>query len=157
MIIDSRPALVEGDTALIPLGGLAKDGYATIDKEFARLDKYYWHLDDMGYARTTISRKNHRLQHFIVGKPEKGFHVDHINRDRLDNRKANLRHITHQSNQYNSGLWKHNTSGHKGVFWDKERAKWQVRVGRRGFVGRYKTLEEALKARKEAENVYIHI
>lgn len=41
------------------------------------------------------------LHHFIAGKPPKGMVTDHINRNRLDNRRENLRHCTHAQNQYN--------------------------------------------------------
>jgi hypothetical protein len=118
--------------------------------------KHIWHIDDLGYARCKNRKVSFRLHTLIAGKPEKGMVIDHINQNRLDNRKANLRIITRRENQYNSGLWRHNTSGHKGVSWSEERQRWVATMGRKGLRKRFNTLEEAITARKEAEYERIH-
>ena len=49
---------------------------------------------------------------------------------------------------------KHNTSGYKGVLWDSERKKWKAEIifqKKKYFLGRYDKKEDAIKARKEAE------
>ena len=81
----------------------------------------------------------HRLigLHFI-DNPEDKRCIDHINRDRLDNRLCNLRWATHSENSLNTGLRKDNTSGYKGVSWEKSRNKWSYKKKR------YKTIEEIL-------------
>jgi hypothetical protein len=73
--------------------------------------------------------------------------IDHINRDGLDNTRANLRSCTNAENQWNTGLYSHNTSGHKGINYDKERNKWQVQLrhnGKKLSFGRYTKLEDAI-------------
>lgn len=55
--------------------------------------------------------------------------VDHVNRDTLDNRLSNLRLATPSQQQQNKGLFKNNTSGHRGVGWHKGCEKWQARIG----------------------------
>ena len=73
--------------------------------------------------------------------------VDHANGDPTDDRWENLRHATRRQNNGNAKKRRDNTSGIKGVHWDRERKKWFVAindaVGHRRALGRYKSLEEA--------------
>ena len=71
--------------------------------------------------------------------------LDHINLDGLDNRFSNLRVATRAQNQRNVGLSKRNTSGVKGVYFDKRDQKWvaDIHAGRRVRLGSFKTLEAA--------------
>ena len=157
---ERRPAIIKGNTAKIPVGLNAKDGYAIVDKDkAAEIEKYLW-CDHRGYAltRITVSRGNYKnvpMHHFIVGKPIDGKEIDHKNRNRRDNRAANLRMVTHKVNSRNSGMFKHNTSGYRGVAWDKSRNNWQARIkiaGKEIYLGRFNTKEQAHKARKDYEN-----
>lgn len=80
-----------------------------------------------------------------------GFIVDHEDGNPLNNRPTNLRLATRTQNAYNSKLSAANTSGVKGVTWDKESNKWlaQCRVeGKNWKIGRYLSLEEAERAVK---------
>ena len=75
--------------------------------------------------------------------------IDHINRNRTDNRLGNLRETTHALVQQNVGLRRDNTSGVTGVSWYKRMGKWRSRIV---VDGRYRTRwfdtqEEAVKAR----------
>lgn len=102
------------------------------------------------------NRDKHRLHRYIIGedKIEAGKVVDHINRNTLDNRKSNLRIVTVFENNQNIGMNSRNTSGVKGVFYDKRRSKWVANIYRNGkthFVRCY-TLDEAINARIKLEN-----
>lgn len=80
--------------------------------------------------------------------------IDHINRDRLDNRLENLREATRQCNARNIGLQQNNTSGIKGVTWDKSRIKWVAFIkvsGKHIPLGRYADKSDAAMRRWEAE------
>lgn len=78
--------------------------------------------------------------------------LDHINRDRSDNRFENLREATDQQNGYNQGRRRNNTSGHKGIWWHNKNATWCVEVAtpegrfRKSFVN----VEDAIAAKEEA-------
>ena len=83
--------------------------------------------------------------------------VDHINGNRLDNRKSNLRICHKEKNPINCKKYKNNTSGCKGVSWSKRLNKWQVTINinkRHIYLGLYSDLEEAITVRKEAEKKY---
>lgn len=78
-----------------------------------------------------------------------GKYVDHINGNKLDNRKINLRVCTHAENLRNRGATKANKSGLKGAYWSKQRGKWysEIKVGgKKKYLGVFATAEEAHKA-----------
>lgn len=82
-----------------------------------------------------------------------GAEVDHINRNRSDNRSENLRVVSHQVNTMNVGAHRNNTSGVKGVCWDKDERKWRAKItinGRRHNLGRYATIKDAASAYQSA-------
>lgn len=81
----------------------------------------------------------------------KGLEVDHINRNRLDNRRENLRLATHSENQVNMDK-KIGKSGFRGVRQMPGRTKWRAEItigGKREFIGSYGTAKEAAIARDE--------
>ena len=157
---DPRPAIIEGDIAKIPLGVNAKGGYAIVDADMAWLaDKHKWYLSDTGYAMTGLGRGKGRLRlhHAVVGKPTPKMHIDHINRNPLDNRRVNLREVTPSVNAANSKKPISNTSGIKNVRWDKLTRKWEVEIRRNGkkvFRNRYKKLEHAIIMRDIVKKLY---
>ena len=107
------------------------------------------HIDRLGYERITISGKiylSHRLAWLYVHGylPEK--EIDHINRIRNDNRIANLREATSQLNSLNTGMYKNNTSGSKGIYFNKKAKKWQAQIlidGKREYLGLYDDVKRA--------------
>ena len=120
------------------------------DKKYLeKVKQHKWCLDNNKY----VHNGKIRLHTFINGKPPQGLVTGHINRNKLDNRDENLRFCTHSENRINSGLRKDNTSGIKGVYWDKNRKKW-VAVIKRINLGRFKNKQYAIKARREAEQKY---
>lgn len=75
--------------------------------------------------------------------------VDHINRDRSDNRRSNLRLCSLAENNRNGSIRSNNNSGFKGVSWDKARGKWQAGIGLNGTrkaLGRFDSAEDAARA-----------
>lgn len=114
-------------------------GEALINKEDLNIVKQHkWYLNK-GYCATMIKGKFTFLHQFLAGKGH-----DHVNRNKLDNRRINLRKATQQQNVYNTGLRKNNTSGYKGV--SKLNTGWKARINMNGthyYLGRFKTKEEA--------------
>ena len=75
-----------------------------------------------------------------------GYEVDHKNGKGLDCRRDNLRLATKKQNQYNRGKNRRNTSGYKGVGWDKRYKKWAARIvvsGKTKHIGYYDSPELA--------------
>jgi hypothetical protein len=106
-------------------------------------------ITSKGYIYIGINRKQifaHRLAWLYVYGIMPPEQVDHINRNRSDNRISNLRLCNNIENAQNAKLNKNNKSGFKGVSWEKNRKKWQVYVyiNKRGkFFGYFDDLHEA--------------
>lgn len=149
---DKRPAIIENDYAKILLGASNNSKYATVDKEFAWLDKYIWCYDH-GYARTNINGKRKYMHHFVIGSPPKGLITDHRDRCKLNNRRNNLIHTTQDNNVLNADIRRDNTSGYIGIRFDKTRNKWEVRIKDK-FIGRFNELNHAATERRKAEIKY---
>lgn len=140
-------------TKIIPLPG-GKEAFVD-DKDYKELSKYNWHYDH-GYASRNITRvsgsKHVYMHRQILSFPE-GMEIDHINLDRLDNRRENLRICTRTENSHNMPMLSTNTSGYKGVTWDKANNKWiaQIDVNKKHMnLGRFTDIIEAARAYNEA-------
>lgn len=102
---------------------------------------------------------NIRLHRYIMGLEDNANEkiVDHINRDRSDDRKCNLRIVTNEQNNRNVGMYSHNTSGHKGISWNKDHNGWEVYIhqyNKKINLSIYTDLERAIQVREIAEIVY---
>lgn len=133
------------------------------DKEdYDKIKDYCWAYNKIGYLYTTLyngpKAKNKKiLLHRLIMNFPKNKVVDHINHNKKDNRKINLRICTQRENTINKKYPKINISGEVGVFFWQERNKWVARIGIMGktkTIGYFKTKEDAVKARKTAEEKY---
>lgn len=126
-------------------------------EDYDRIKEHYWKKDGQGYIcyRDPETEKLIKMHQFLLGV--KG--VDHINRKRNDNRKENLRKATEKENARNRGLQSNNTSGFTGVFKkiNSKSISWYAYIkvnGKNIHLGSFKTIEEAIKTRLEAELKY---
>ena len=90
-------------------------------------------------------------------QPKKNECIDHRNRDKLDNRRENLRIATHTINNRNIPIKNNNTSGCVGVSWYKERKKWYTTIKtttKAVFLGYFSNFDDAVRVRKNAELKY---
>jgi len=110
----------------------------------------------IGYLVATLdSRKQylHRMAYLYVTGEHPPAEIDHINRNRSDNRWANLRPATSGQNKYNLPKMRSNTSGHAGVSYSVRDKYFHAYIGVGGTrknIGYFKTLEEAVAARLSA-------
>lgn len=124
-------------------------------EDITRLKKYSWWVQDINKksVAAVINGKNTYIHRFLMNCPQ-GLVVDHINHNRADNRKKNLRVCTQKENMNN--LYP-NCKGGKYIF--KVGNKFRVQVPKNGknkHLGMFSTLEEAQKVVKEyIENLWI--
>jgi len=121
-----------------------------------KISKFKWCVGVNGYIICRSNKNIIRLHHLVL-QPIDGFVIDHINRDKSDNRIMNLRYATRAENGWNINVGKNNRSGTTGVFWYEKRGKWQVYIkvlGKRKHLGYFNDYNDAVDARKQAEMKY---
>jgi hypothetical protein len=132
---------------------LTKGYAAIIDAEDAeRVASHRWYASGSGhrvYGMRNADDTTRLLHRFILNTPE-GVHVDHINGNTLDNRKANLRLCTHAENMANR---RSDPSKCSGAWFDNRKGLWRAeirRLGTRRRLGYFKTKQEAEDAYQAA-------
>ena len=154
-----RIKLKDWDIVVLPfegkvLGKLRKDG--TRKEIFTSINNsgYHRHGDNRCVPEITRSR----LVWFAVNGPiPQGMQINHINHNTLDDKITNLELVTCQQNSWYRRKSKGNTSGFKGVSYNKREKKYESRIrtaGKRIFLGYYYTPEEAARAYDEAAREY---
>jgi hypothetical protein len=143
----------------IPIG----EGFVALvdDADYELVSAHKWCMHTIGYACTYIGtpkQEGFLLHRFLVGlgKGDKRC-VDHINGNKLDNRRENLRICSHAENMRNRKINKNNTSGFKGVRRNHRGEKWCARIKVDGVMvglGSYDTREAAHEAYKAAALKY---
>ena len=105
------------------------------DSGFDMLSKFKWFANKFNgkwYAvrsfGTRKTKKGSIMMHREIMKTVKGMDTDHIDGDGLNNQRKNLRACTHSENSCNRGKQKNNTSGFKGVTWNKTGKTWQAQI-----------------------------
>ena len=124
------------------------------DFDLVMAKKWHYSLSSANYGR---ARSNNVSMHRFIMQAQKGLEVDHINGDPLDNRRSNLRIVTHAQNQKNMKVHTTNVSGAKGVSWHKKASKWQAHImvdGKRYYLGVFKNIHEAAEAYKQAAKLH---
>lgn len=114
-------------------------------------------LTAAGYYRICIDGYRYLL-HRVIWLWMEGYwpehSIDHISRDKTDNRWCNLRPVSHQCNMRNTGVYAHNTSGIKGVSWYSKPKKWCGSIKINGInmrLGQFTDIVEATAHRLAAE------
>jgi len=121
--------------------------YSEEDQEL--IAKYKWYINESGYCISTINKKNVRMHRFILNCPD-DMVVDHINNNRLDNRRENLKITNVLNNNQNKQKQEGTYSSFVGVSWDKRRNKYtsQINVNRKHInLGYFEDSEKAAMAR----------
>lgn len=126
------------------------------DEDFDRLSAFNWFAQwakgtETFYANRRIFLGGGKIlsMHRVVTSAPSGMFIDHINKNTLDNRKANLRVCTNSENQRNRGKPKNNKSGFKGVSFSKDTFKWRADImlnKKQICLGYFSDLHEAARA-----------
>lgn len=128
-------------------------------EDYDKIKDYCWFIDSNGYVVSNKSRckQKHISMHRLLFPNAEDVDHKYGENTRNDNRKNNLRPCTHQNNIFNCKVPKNNTSGVTGVSWNKNMNKWQsyIMVNYRKInLGYFSNFDNAVKARKEAEDKY---
>lgn len=119
--------------------------------DFEWLSKWHWNAHWNKKTKSFYAEKDVRFDgvaamHRTILGCTKGEGVDHRNGDTLDNRRENIRKCTTRQNSCNRSAQRNNTSGFKGVTWDKSTSKWRARIGEfRKHLGLFASPEEAAR------------
>jgi len=144
----------------IPLHARSGDikGYALVSAEDAdKVQDHRWHMNTDGYAVRNIPIDNGKQRIVSMARTVLGLEygdrreADHISRDKLDNRRSNLRIVTHAQNMQNQGSRK-GYSRYRGVSFNKEKRKWTAYCqvdGKMNYLGAYDTEEQAASVAAE--------
>jgi hypothetical protein len=145
---------------------LTKGQFAIVDDDlFEYLNQFKWFANLQGkkfYARTNIPNKKGKrgsmlMHRLILNMLNSKLQVDHLNHLTLDNRKCNLRICTQSENLQNCNKYNNNTSGYKGVTYNKINKKWQASIGvnkAKIYIGSFIDPIDAARAYNEAALKY---
>jgi len=137
---------------------LSQGYWAKVDvSDYEKLRRYRWRVRkgrNTWYAERSIKKEatgkySRVLMHRDLVRVGEGYVIDHKNGDGLDNRRVNLRIATVSENAANSRLRRNNTSGYKGVWWDKGKRKYRAGLWageKRYHLGYYDSKEDAARA-----------
>lgn len=144
---------------------LTRGRFALVDKEdYEWLSVFTWHCTNHGYASRKDKNNISHYMHRDIMRPETGLVIDHINGDKLDNRKQNLRVCSQMQNAWNSKSHKDSKVKYRGVYLSNTpynlKKKYGARImkdGKAVWLGRFETAIEASivyeKAKKELHNI----
>lgn len=127
------------------------------DKEdFDKVKEHCWRCDGGGYIKTSTNTNSvHQdisMHRFIMGITDSKIRIDHINGNKKDNRKSNLRIATASQNGINRGKNINNTTGFKGV--SRNGHGYMARIKKDGktfYLGTFSTPEKANEVRIKSE------
>lgn len=123
-------------------------------EDYDKIKDVCWHENSKGYLCGRYKNNKTIKMHQLIMDDK---HIDHMNHNTLDNRKQNLRKSNDLLNSRNRSLPSNNTSGYKGVSWKKREQKWAAYItiyGKQKELGLYDDINEAIEARRKADDKY---
>ena len=101
------------------------------EEDYELLRQHNWKINPKGYVVSYKSKCTLLAHRLIIDCPA-SMQVDHINGNRADNRRENLRIVTSQQNNFNRGLNSNSTTGYKGVSYKIRDNRYQARIKHNG-------------------------
>ena len=121
------------------------------DRDFGWLNQWKWYAcrDGKTFYAKRRAKGQHIFMHQVILNAPAGMLVDHRDNNGLHNWRSNLRKCSHTQNLMNRGKPKNNTSGYKGVSWNKKTKKWSAQIRFKGkllYLGLFKCKKKAARA-----------
>lgn len=157
---------IENNVVYIKLSNCNEYTIVDLDKwnEISYIKEFCWYKGTKNYVRSVIPKQYQKQfnkstigLHQLICPCKDGYEPDHIDRNPLNNLTKNLQSVTTVQNNWNRGLHCNNTSGCKGVTWDKRQQKWKVYITVKGkyyHLGYFDDINNAINARKKAEEKF---
>lgn len=125
-------------------------------EDFEKVKRYSWCISKTGYAVANNGKRVMKMHRYILNLDEPNIIVDHIDGNKLDNRKSNLRICKPFENARNVRMRKRNKVGYLGISYTAEgKYRARIMVNRKEIrLGNYEKIEDALEARRKAEIKY---
>lgn len=122
------------------------------DEDYEWLSSWFWQLHSHGYACRRFGSNGAKrtiYMHRLITDAPVGVDIDHINRNPADNRRSNLRVVSRSVNLRNSGPMRTNSSGIRGVYWNKKDRRWHAQTShndRMIYLGQFTDIADAAAA-----------
>jgi hypothetical protein len=129
---------------------LTRGKYAIVDDDIYEIVKdYKWYCSSVGYAIRNLPREYRKKQkkiylHRLIMECKKEAIIDHIDQNKLNNQRSNLRLSNYSENRINSKLSKNNKTGFRGISFNQREGKYEVRFGKI-YLGRYQDMDKAVE------------
>lgn len=123
-------------------------------EDYEKIKDYTWFVGNNGYLYSRKDNKYYLFHRIILNVKKKDVFVDHINHNKLDNRKTELRIVNNQNNTMNRKVTSANASGFVGTKIRNDKKKYEAYIhlnGVKTYLGSFNNFTEAVKARIEAE------
>ena len=148
-----------GNKAYVLLSNSEKEMIVDADIWENGAKQYCWALGPDGYDIAAIRNRRDMRRFHVYAFPDcpKGMVRDHIDGNKLNNTRKNIRLASWTQNAQNKTKSGRGKSGRRGVYWNSRDKKWVVYISvnkEKIRIGTYKALDEAIKAREEAEEKY---
>lgn len=122
------------------------------DQDYDLFSTLKWSRSGNGDVQAWFDGGMVSMHALVMGK-NPGFEIDHKNRNKLHNYRENLRFCTRPQNSANKVKYSNNTSGYKGVTWEKSTGKFAARITvnyKSITLGRFETAKEGAQAYNDA-------
>ena len=116
------------------------------EDDFEFIKSFSWFADKKGRSQMNYDYNTVKMHHLIMGFPIGDMEIDHIDCNKSNNCKNNLRIVTKSQNAWNKKISRNNVSGYKCIHFHTPSNRWRVIIGKNNkkhYIGQYTDIEDA--------------